>query len=154
MTSILFVCHGNICRSPMAEVIFKYLLEQRRLSDRFIVDSAAVSAEEIGNPTDFRANATLERHGLPRSRHIARQMTLADYERFDYILCMDMDNYNRLKRMVCGDPKRKAGLLMGYTDWGREVDDPWFTGQFDRTYEEIEEGCKAFLSELLRDQAR
>ena len=151
MISILFVCHGNICRSPMAEAIMKHLLAERGLTDQIHVDSAAVSDEEIGSPVDFRANAELVRRGLPRSGHIARRMTRQDYDAFDYILCMDADNLRRARRMLGGDPRGKVGLLMGYTDRPREVDDPWYTGLFARAYEEIDEGCRAFLDALIAD---
>lgn len=149
MIRVLFVCHGNICRSPMAEAIFKNLLEQRGLSDAFQVDSAAVSDEEIGSPVDGRANAELMRHGLPASGHHAWRLRQEDYDRFDYMLGMDSDNVNRMKRLFGGDPKKKVGLLMGYTERPREIDDPWYTGRFAHAYEEIEAGCQAFLAELL-----
>lgn len=152
MISVLFVCHGNICRSPMAEAIFRHMLEQRGWTERFQVDSAAVSEEEEGSPVDFSANAELVKHGLPKSDHIARKLTQGDYTRFDYILGMDMDNYYRMKMIFGGDPKKKVGLLMGYTEQPREIEDPWFSGKFSQAYAEIEEGCKAFLEELARDR--
>ena len=152
MTKIIFVCHGNICRSPMAEAIFRHLVEERGLSDRFQIDSAAVSDEEVGRPVDLEANAELERRGLPRSQHIARQLTAEDYDRFDYFLGMDTNNYNRMKYLFGGDPRKKVGLLMGYTDRPREIEDPWYSGRFSRVYDEIEEGCRAFLDELLRSE--
>lgn len=100
----------------MAEAIFKYLLEQQGMAGQFQADSAAVAEEESGSPVNLSANMELEKHGLPRSEHIARCLTQEDYERFDYILGMDMDNYYRMKYRFKGDPKKKVGLLMGYTD--------------------------------------
>ena len=150
MMRIVFVCHGNICRSPMAEVIFRQMLAQRGATERFDVDSAAVSAEETGSPTDARANAELQRHGMPRSRHIARPLMRADYERCDRFLAMDADNLRRMQRLFGGDPQGKARLLLG----DREVADPWYTGCFDRAYRDIEAGCRALLDELLRAETQ
>ena len=152
MTKIIFVCHGNICRSPMAEAIFRHLVEERGLSDRLQIDSAAVSDEEVGRPVDLEANAELERRGLPRSQQIARQLMAEDYDRFDYFLGMDRSNYDRMKYLFKGDPRKKVGLLMGYTDRPREIEDPWYSGRFSHVYDEIEEGCRAFLEELLRSE--
>lgn len=154
MIKVLFICHGNICRSPMAEAVFRHMLEQRGLAGQFQVDSAAVSSEEIGAPVDPAANAELEKHGVPRSGHRARQLSREDYDRFDYILGMDMDNYYRMKRLFGSDPQKKVGLLMAYTPRPREIEDPWYTGKFAQAYTEIAEGCQAFLAELLRDGAR
>ncbi len=151
MTRIVFVCHGNICRSPMAEAIFRDLLEKRGLTNRFSVDSAAVSAEELGNPVYPAAQSELARRGLPRSAHTAWQLSPGDYDRFDFFVGMDMDNVYRMQRIFGGDKKKKIGLLLAYTDRPREVEDPWFTGRFAYVFDEIEEGCKAFLEELVRD---
>ena len=152
MVKILFLCHGNICRSPMAEAVFRDMLKRRGLSERYEVDSAAVSSEEVGNPVDFSANRELERHGLPRSEHRAWQITREDYDRYDYFIGMDRDNVIRMRMIFGGDEKGKTGMLMGFTDEPREIEDPWFTGRFEHVYEEIVEGCEALLEELLRDE--
>ena len=131
MKKVLFVCHGNICRSPMAEAVFRHMLEERGLGERFAVDSAAVSAEEIGNPVYPEANRTLVAHGLPASNHHAWQLTRADYDRYDFFI----------------------GLLLAYTEHPREVEDPWYTGRFDRVFDLITQGCQALLEALLADEA-
>ena len=151
MKRIVFVCHGNICRSPMAEAIFRDLLEKRGLLDRYSADSAAVSDEELGNPVYPAAQTELARHGLPRSTHKAWQLTSGDYDRFDFFIGMDMDNVYRMQRIFGGDRKKKIGLLLAYTDHPREVEDPWYTGRFGYVFDEIAEGCSALLDELLRD---
>lgn len=151
MVKILFLCHGNICRSPMAEAVFKDMIARRGLADRFEVGSAAVSAEEIGNPVYFSANHELARRGLQRSDHHAWQLKSSDYDRYDFFIAMDMDNVHRMQRIFGGDSKRKIGLLLAYTDNPREIEDPWYTGRFDRVYDEIVEGCEALLNELITD---
>lgn len=154
MKKIVFVCHGNICRSPMAEAVFRHMLEQQGLTDQYLVDSAAVSDEEVGHGVYPQANAELERHGLARSEHRARRLTRDDYERFDFFVGMDMDNVYRMKGIFGGDPKRKIGLLLSYTGRPREVEDPWFTGRFGFVYDEIVKGCTALLEQLCGDEAR
>ena len=153
MVKILFICHGNICRSPMAEAVFKDMIARRGLADRFDVGSAAVSSEELGNPVYPSANRELERRGLPRSNHRAWQLSRPDYECYDFFICMDRDNVYRLQRIFDGDRKHKIGMLLAYTDNPREIEDPWFTGRFEHVYDEIVEGCEALLDELLRDAA-
>ena len=151
MVKILFVCHGNICRSPMAEAVFKDMIVRRGLEDRFDVGSAAVSSEELGNPVYPSANHELMRRGLPRSDHRAWRLSQSDYDRYDYFICMDRDNVHRLQRIFGGDNERKIGLLLAYTDNPREIEDPWYTGRFDKVYDEIVEGCEALLDELIAD---
>lgn len=153
MKKVLFVCHGNICRSPMAEAVFRHMLEERGLGERFAVDSAAVSAEEIGNPVYPEANRTLVAHGLPASNHHAWQLTRADYDRYDFFIGMDQENIYRMRQIFGGDSQRKVGLLLAYTEHPREVEDPWYTGRFDRVFDLITQGCQALLEALLTDEA-
>ena len=153
MKKVLFVCHGNICRSPMAEAVFRHMLEERGLGERFAVDSAAVSAEEIGNPVYPEANRTLVAHGLPASNHHAWQLTRADYDRYDFFIGMDQENIYRMRQIFGGDSQHKVGLLLAYTEHPREVEDPWYTGRFDRVFDLITQGCQALLEALLADEA-
>ena len=153
MKKVLFVCHGNICRSPMAEAVFRHMLEERGLGERFAVDSAAVSAEELGNPVYPEANRTLVAHGLPASNHHAWQLTRADYDRYDFFIGMDQENIYRMRQIFGGDSQRKVGLLLAYTEHPREVEDPWYTGRFDRVFDLITQGCQALLEALLADEA-
>ena len=148
MKRILFVCHGNICRSPMAEAIFRDMLRKQGLSDRFFVDSAAVSDEELGHPVYPAAQTELRRRGLPESAHRAWQLSREDYDRYDFFIGMDMDNVYRMQRIFGGDPSRKIGMLLSFTDRPREVEDPWFTGRFGYVFDEIAEGCAALLEQL------
>ena len=147
MTRILFLCHGNICRSPMAEFILKALIKAEGLDGQYHIESAAVSAEEIGNPIYPPARRCLSQHGIPfDSDKRARQITRADYARFDRILCMDASNLRWLRRIIPDDPERKIHLLMSYTGAGRDVADPWYTGDFETAFQDILEGCEAMLN--------
>lgn len=143
---VLFVCHGNICRSAMAEFILKALVKAKGIEDRFYIESAAVSAEEIGNPIYPPAKRSLSQHGVwfdPEKR--ARQVRPADYERFDRIICMDASNLRLIKRFIPDDPDRKIRLMMSYTGKSRDVADPWYTGDFETTFQDLLEGCEAML---------
>ena len=144
---VLFVCHGNICRSAMAEFILKALVKARDVDSLFYIESAAVSTEEIGNPIYPPAKRCLTQHGVwfdPAKR--ARQVTRADYDRFDRIICMDSSNLRLIRRIIPDDPQNKIHLMMSYTGVGRDVADPWYTGDFETTFQDLLEGCEAMLS--------
>lgn len=149
MKRILFVCHGNICRSPMAEYIMKRLAADRGLHDRIYAESAATSTEETGNPVYPPARRMLSRHGIDCSGHAARQVRTADYSRFDLIVCMDRNNLRLLSRIIPSDPDGKIHLLMDYTSRpDSEVADPWYTGDFEATWRDCLDGCLGILWEF------
>lgn len=144
MTKILFICHGNICRSAMAQCVMQALVEQRGAAGRFFIDSAATSAEELGNPIYPPARRELQRHGIPVLPHRARRVTAADYDRFDRLIVMDANNERNLRRILPSDPGGKVRRLLP----GREVADPWYTGDFEATWNDVLAGCEALLREL------
>ena len=145
---VLFVCHGNICRSPMAEFILKALVKARGLEGRYYIESAAVSTEEIGNPIYPPAKRCLTQHGIRFDEgKRARQVTRDDYDRFDRIICMDASNLRLLRRLIPEDPEGKVHLMMSYTGVGRDVADPWYTGDFEQTFQDLLEGCEALLDQ-------
>ena len=147
MLNILFVCHGNICRSPMAEFIFKKMVKDAGKEGEYYIESAAVSAEDLGSPIYPPAKRCLTSHGIPfDNTKCARQVTRADYDRFDRIICMDASNLRLIKRIIPADPEGKIHLMMSYTGSGRDVADPWYTGDFETTFQDILEGCQAMLS--------
>ena len=146
---VLFVCHGNICRSPMAEFLLKAMVKARGLEDEFYIESAAVSTEETGNPIYPPARRCLSQHGVWfDSGKTARQVSRADYDRFDRILCMDASNLRLIRRIIPDDPAGKIHLMMSYTGVGRDVADPWYTGDFEETFQDLLEGCEAMLDGL------
>lgn len=150
MIKILFVCHGNICRSPMAEFVLKDMVRKRGCEDLFEIASAATSREEIGNPVYPPARAKLAEHGISCSGHHARQMTKADYDRSDMIICMDENNVRNAVRICGKDPDKKISLLLDHTDRiGQQVADPWYTGNFDATWKDVTEGCEGLLREVM-----
>ena len=143
MIKILFVCHGNICRSPMAEYILKDMAARAGAAERFLIDSAAVSREEIGNPVYPPAKRELEKHRVFCGGHTARQVTAEDWRRFDRIYYMDRSNARYLARLLPADPEKIRPLL------DRDVADPWFTGDFGKTWEDLVEGCTKIKEEFL-----
>ena len=145
---ILFICHGNICRSPMAEFVMKHLVEERGLQDRFEIASAATSTEEIGNPVYPPARRKLAEHGIGCQGKTARQMTLDDYRYYDRIIVMDRNNIRNLRRLLGEDKDHKISLLMDYTNHHGEVADPWYTGDFEATWRDVLEGCNGLLNQL------
>ena len=148
MTKILFICHGNICRSPMAEFIMKDLVRQRGLEDDFYIASCATSTEEIGSPVYPPARAELAKHGIGCAGKTAVQLTKADYDKYDMLVIMDERNAKNAARILGGDPERKISKLLDHTCTGGDVADPWYCGNFDRTYSDILRGCRGILDEL------
>ena len=153
MTRIMFVCHGNICRSPMAEFIFKNMLHEQNLTDRFTVASCATSTEEIyngiGNPIYPPAAAELKRNGIPFDHRRAVQLQKSDYPNYDLFICMDSNNVRNMLPILGGDPDRKIRKLMDYTPRGGDVTDPWYSRRFDVAYQDICDGCRALIQHLL-----
>ena len=148
MTKILFVCHGTICRSPMAEFVMKDLVGRAGLSERFEIASAATSAEELGNPVYPPARRKLAEHGISCEGKTARRMTREDYDRYDLLIGMDEANLRNMTRLSGGDPEGKIRLLLDYAGRHEEVADPWYTGDFQAAWEDILEGCTALLESL------
>ena len=149
MIKILFVCHGNICRSPMAEYILKDMVKRRGLAGRFEIASAATSTEELGNPAYPPAKRILAEHGIGCEEHRARQMTRGDYAYYDLLICMDRFNLRNMRPFVGSDPKHKVSMLLDHTPRaGEEIADPWYTLDFETAWQDIYEGCEGLLSEL------
>ncbi|MBD5393749.1 MAG: low molecular weight phosphotyrosine protein phosphatase [Lachnospiraceae bacterium] len=148
MIKILFVCHGNICRSTMAESVMTYMVREKGLQDRFHIFSAATSREETGNPPHHGTVNKLRQMGIPLVPHRAVQMTKRDYEEYDYLIGMDEWNIRNMLRIAGKDPEHKIKKLLEFTDSSRDIADPWYTGDFDITFDDIEEGCEALLKYL------
>ena len=148
MKKILFVCHGNICRSPMAEFVMKDLVKKAGLASQFHIESAATSREEIGNPVYPPARSKLAEHGISCDGHAARQLTKRDYDEYDLLIGMDSANLRNMQRICGGNPDGKLRLLMDYTDRPGDVADPWCTGNFETTWQDVLEGCQGLLHEL------
>lgn len=149
MIKVLFICHGNICRSTMAQSVFIHLVRQRGLEDLFEIDSAATSREEIGNPPHYGTVSKLKSVGISVIPHHARQMTMTDYAYYDYLIGMDSANIRNMNRIAGGDPDGKIYKLPSFANKSKDIADPWYTGNFDETYNDVLEGCEALLDYLL-----
>lgn len=149
MIKILFICHGNICRSTMAQFVFQDMVNKAGLADRFCIDSRATTRDEIGNPPHHGTVRKLREVNIPVLPHRAEQITWQDYRENDYIIGMDQPNMRDLNRMLKGDPDKKLYKLLSFAGIERDIADPWFTGNFDATYADVTEGCTAFLEYLL-----
>lgn len=148
MIRVLFIFHGNICRSTLSESVFTYKVNALGLGDRFLIDSFATSREEIGNPPHRGTVNKLREVGIPLVPHRAKQITAADYDKADYIIGMDTANIRNLHKMMNGDPDGKIYKLLSFAGSDRDIADPWYTGNFDETYEDVEAGCEGFLKYL------
>ena len=148
MKTIIFVCHGNICRSPMAEMIMKDMVRKEGWEKEFSILSRAATMEEIGNDIYPPAKRTLDAHHIPYTKRGAAFITDKDYEEADYIIAMDQENLNDLARLTHHDPDHKVSLLLSWAGEKRDVADPWYTGDFETTYEDITRGCRAVLEKL------
>lgn len=148
MIKVLFVCHGNICRSPMAEFYMKDLVQKEGIAEQFSIASAATSTEEIGNGVHPGTKRKLREHGIYCEGKYARQITRADYKEYDYIIGMDTWNMRNMHDTFRGDPEHKCCKLLDFTKRGGDVADPWYTGNFESTWRDVEEGCRALLQHL------
>ncbi len=151
MKKILFVCHGNICRSPMAEFAMKHLVREAGLMGEISVASKALHRDELGSDTHRGTREVLRAHGIPFSKRSANLMTTTDYSAYDHIIGMDTENMRDLAHLTGGDPQGKVRRLLSYIGEERDVADPWYTGNFEVTYRDVDAGCRALLCELKRD---
>ena len=147
---VLFICHGNICRSTMAESVMTHIVKERHMEDMFYINSSATSREEIGNGPHYGTVGKLRQVGIPVIPHRAVQMTKADYDNYDYLIGMDTANIRNMNRIAGGDPDEKIYKLLTFAGSGRDVADPWYTGDFDSTYRDVLEGCNAFLDFIIK----
>ena len=154
MIKILFICHGNICRSPMAEFIFKDMVKKSGESDSFYIESAATSYEEIGNPVHYGTAKILDGLGISYSEKRAVHLEKTDYEKYDYLVCMDSANVRNTLRIVGDDKDNKIHKLLEFTNSSEDVADPWYTGNFDKTYKDVLTGCKGFLEYIKNKELR
>lgn len=151
MIKILFVCHGNICRSPMAEFVMKDIANKRGAADRLLIDSAATSTEEIGNGVHRGTRDKLRTEGVPLGEHRARRIVKSDYDKYDFLIGMDLWNIKNMKKILGEDYDNKIHRLLEFTPRGGDIADPWYTGDFDTTYTDILEGCEGLLEYLFEN---
>lgn len=151
MTKILFICHGNICRSPMAEFVMKKLVSDANLQNGFIIDSAATSTEELGNGMHRGTLRMLQEKNIPYTNHRARQITLQDYSDYDYLVGMDEENLYYMQKKWHNDFENKISLLLSYANLNRDIADPWYTGNFYQTYDDILLGCTKLLEKIIKE---
>ena len=153
MIKIMFVCHGNICRSPMAEFVLKDMVKKAGRENEFVIASSATSTEEIwggvGNPVYPPARDELKKHGISCEGKRAVQVKKSDYENYDYLICMDENNMRNIRRIIGSDPEDKIVKLLSFTGENRNVADPWYSGDFETCYRDIYNGCKALLEKLI-----
>lgn len=151
MIKVLFICHGNICRSPMAEFVLKKIVADKGLADEFFIESAATSTEEIGNGIHYGTKAKLKEMNIPFTSHRAVQITKSDYEKYDYLIAMDSMNLRNMQRILGYDVQKKIHRLLDFTSYPRDVADPWYTGNFDITYTDINNGCNALFDYIIKN---
>lgn len=152
MIKVLFVCHGNICRSPMAEFVLKDMVKHKNLSEQFHIASAATSREEIGNTVHRGTRKILEGLGISTEGKRAVQMTMKDYKEYDYIIAMDQRNVVNINRIIGSDTLGKVRRLLDYTYFPRDIADPWYTGDFGQTYDDVYQGCEALMMDICKNQ--
>ncbi len=148
MIRVLFVCHGNICRSTMAEFVLKDMVLKKNMSNDFVIDSAGTSSEELGSDTHYGTKEKLRYEKIPFTKRRARKVTVSDYNDFDYLICMDSNNVRNLLRIIGEDSQKKVSLLLDFSGEGNSIADPWYTGDFNTTYNDIVRGCNAFLKKM------
>lgn len=151
MIRVLFVCHGNICRSPMAEYVFKDLVKRRGKEDKFYIASAAVSSEELGNPMHWGTRSILHQKGVPFGNHRATKFTADDYDNYDYIIIMDSQNERWIRRILNDDNPKKVHSFLSFAGIDRDIADPWYTGNFEETFNDVVKAANALFDYIERN---